>query len=334
MKCGDTSRQNNTYIVSGTVATSSSCSYHICPANENICRIKFLFTALTLASPPAGTSAAATTITIGRSLGACSDSLKITGGSANASPTICGTNTGQHMIMDSDGATCHNVNINVDATTTTRSWDIHVTHYDCKDMTALENTAGPKGCLQYHLGSSTGTGRIDNFNYVGNLATTATTSPTSPQHLINQDYTICMRRHAQMTRICYTVAAPAANNFGLSLSPAAASQSATDTSCTTDYLTIPGARVGGAPASIAIAAKKAATAAERLCGRFFNVTAAATSSAVICSYFTPFKVGVKFNDNETPTGASATIANTDEAAAPSGFIGFHLTYAQDAPTQP
>ena len=92
--------------------------------------------------------------------------------------------------MDSDGETCHNLNINVGSTTTTRSWDIHVTHYDCKDLTMLENTAGPKGCLQYHLGSSTGTGRIDNFNYVG---ASWPASPTSPQHLINQEYNICMR---------------------------------------------------------------------------------------------------------------------------------------------
>jgi len=136
-----------------------------------------------------------------------------------------------------------------------------------------------------------------------------------------------------MTRICYTVAGPAVDNFGLSKSTSTPATASQDTLCTSDYLRIPGARVGGAPASIAIAAKKAATAADRLCGRFFNVTAAGTSSAVICSYFTPFKVGVKFDDNELVAGASAS-ASTDESAKPSGFIGFHLTYAQDAPTQP
>jgi len=136
-----------------------------------------------------------------------------------------------------------------------------------------------------------------------------------------------------MTRICYTVATPAANNFGLSHSAAAASTGQIDSTCTSDYLVIPGARLSGTPTSTAAAALKAGTAAERLCGRFFSVTSKATASVAICSYFTPFMVHVKFDDNEL-AGGQAAMAHQDEARAPSGFIGFHLTYAQDAPTQP
>ena len=97
VKCGDSSSVNSTYLISGTVASSSSCSYEICPANSNICRIKFQFTKLTLADPGLAT-AGASTANVGDSIGACStDSLHIsTSGTGNGSPVICGTNTGQH----------------------------------------------------------------------------------------------------------------------------------------------------------------------------------------------------------------------------------------------
>ena len=63
--------------------------------------------------------------------------------------------------------------------------------YDCKDLTALENTAGPKGCLQYFLGDSTGAGILDNFGIA--VSTSSPTYGTSTQHLQNQDYNICIR---------------------------------------------------------------------------------------------------------------------------------------------
>lgn len=333
VKCGDTSRQNNTYLIQSTVAVSSSCTYTICPANENICRIKFLFTALTLAEPTSGTQDTNTPANTGLQYGACVDSFKITGGSANGSPVICGVNTGQHMILDSDGSgdTCHHVNINVGSAAVTRSWDIRVTQYDCKDMTNLENTAGPKGCLQYHLGSSTGEGRIDNFNYVG-ASWPTTIGTTGVQHLINQEYNICIRRHAQMTRICYDVAA-AINHFGLSVSSAAISLPVQDNACTTDYITIPGGRIGGNPAIIIAARKVSATQGYKFCGRFLNTDiTAANAIGGVCSYVTPFVVGVNFDDGEV-AGNDNMMAQNDESRAPSGFIGFHLKFTQDAPAQ-
>ena len=87
---------NSTYLISGTVAASSSCSYEICPVNSNICRIKFQFTKLVLADPGLAT-AGASSDNIGDSIGACSsDALHITGRAGKGSPVICGTNTGQH----------------------------------------------------------------------------------------------------------------------------------------------------------------------------------------------------------------------------------------------
>ena len=51
------------------------------------------------------------------------------------------------MILDSDGIECHIANFNIaTATTSTRSWNILVTQYDC----GQEDSAGPPGCLQYY----------------------------------------------------------------------------------------------------------------------------------------------------------------------------------------
>merc|ERR1719229_1435508 len=105
--------------------------------------------------------------------------------------------------MDSDGDACNTININIGAGATSR-WSIAVTQYDCLDMTALENTAGPKGCLQYHLGDAAGAGNLDNFGYVGTPPANEAIGNTVT-HLQDQNYKICMRRHAQMSRICYEV---------------------------------------------------------------------------------------------------------------------------------
>ena len=96
--------------------------------------------------------------------------------------------------MDSDGKSCNNVNIVIgSSTTTTREWDIAVTQYSCVDTTLLENTAGPKGCLQYMTGDKDGAGRIDNFG----SDITLTTFGASVTHLANQQYNICIRYYLQ-----------------------------------------------------------------------------------------------------------------------------------------
>ena len=96
--------------------------------------------------------------------------------------------------MDSDGESCNNVNIVIGSgTTTTREWDIAVTQYACIDTTLLENTAGPKGCLQYMTGDKDGAGRIDNFGSDISL----TTFGTTVTHLANQQYNICIRYNLQ-----------------------------------------------------------------------------------------------------------------------------------------
>ena len=56
------------------------------------------------------------------------DQFSISSPGAVGSPTICGYNTDQHMIVDSAGTECQTINAFIgDKTTTTRQWDIYVT---------------------------------------------------------------------------------------------------------------------------------------------------------------------------------------------------------------
>ena len=84
-----------------------------------------------------------------------------------------------------------------------RQWAIEVTQFSCD----YENLA-PQGCLQYHFGND-GAGNVESFNFnAGNGI-----------HLANQNQMICIRREANMCKICWTPAA--VGDFRVSLATAA-----------------------------------------------------------------------------------------------------------------
>merc|ERR1712095_200157 len=110
--------------------------------------------------------------------GACITDTFTASSSAGAVPVICGTNTGQHMIVDSDGETCSTASFTFGGTATNRAYDIKVLQFDCKN-----EMGGPTGCLQYF---STDMGTFSSFNYGG--------VPENPDmsgaHLANQNYNV------------------------------------------------------------------------------------------------------------------------------------------------
>ena len=63
-------------------------------------------------------------------------------------PIICGYNTGQHMwVPASDSCVTLTLDIDTATTSTTRSWNIKVTQYECGN----DNLIIPEeNCLQYH----------------------------------------------------------------------------------------------------------------------------------------------------------------------------------------
>merc|ERR1719331_208864 len=202
LACGASASENQTYLVQASVTTlTNPCKYTICPCGTNICRIRFDFTTMVLAGAVAGTvTAAATAVGAagtlnGPLIGDCvDDQFSISGGLGRGTPTICGTNTGYHMIVDADrtGNTCHTALFNIGGTTSTsRSWNILVTHYACGDT----DSSGWPGCLQYYTASAS---TIQNFGFPPTGAVTAKVT-----HLSNQHYDICIRRASSYCYICY-----------------------------------------------------------------------------------------------------------------------------------
>lgn len=327
LACGGSASENQTYIYQASATkVSSPCTHSICPASSNICRIRYDFKALVLASPITGTSDGKTKVE-GNGIGSCTtDAMAISTVGFAGSPVICGTNTGYHMVLDSNGVDCQMVNMQIGgATTTTRSWDIKVTQYNCGD----EDMGGPMGCLQYWTGTS---GYISSYNFPPTA--TASTMTATVTHLKNQYYKACVRRASGYCYICYSVkldgagtAAITQRSFGLTTSASATiSQSKSGQVCDTDFIEIP-------QACLESVAKVTTTTTRvtRLCGhQFSSITANAASIAAdktVCSRTSPFTLGVNFDDRELSSkGTKST--ESEIVGFPGGIVGFALQYWQ------
>jgi len=342
LACGATTSENCTYLSLAATATvaGTACTYTICPASSTVSRIKLDLTMFNIAAPynPDTTgSTAATLVTVVTSdgaLGQCTmDTFQATG-SGGSSPVICGSNDGQHMIVDTDGTACVTAAFSFGSDTTTRNYKIHAIQYD-----SLNEMGGPAGCLQFFTGA---TGTVNTFNWA-----TATTST----HLANQDYDVCVRRLTDRCSICWSpittgsTAATTRGSFGLNngASAAAATTGGAAITCTAtaaedsnDYIIIPNG----------IAAQAAATAplavipqgVDKYCGRYLG-TDAFVADGTVCSQVTPFKLSVFTDDLEVSAAvvANAVVgkANINEASAgvadtPTGTMGFSLGFAQVA----
>jgi len=325
LDCGDTSSENNTYLVKDAFTTGTTeCMYKICKCTDDICRIRFDFTTNVLAGPisaPTVTLATASTNAV-TSIGNCAtDQMTVTGAGASV-PVICGTNSGYHLIVDAT-EDCTMLNFAIGGSqTTSRSWDVFVSQYKCGELD--DTRGGPPGCLQYHTSE---TGTIESFNFP-----TATTVTSTATHLANQKYSICVKRQNNKCAICYAPEPPAnpenADNqgsFGVSISAIANMFTAgTDSLCTSDYVFIPAAVIS----TISTLGAVSIAQDNYFCGRSFG-TAAATAHATMCSGQVPFTVGVNFNDVEMGAAAGANMANMNEiSGAPGGIIGFRLHYTQ------
>lgn len=327
LSCGGTTSENSSYIVQGltTTAPASPCTYKICPCSTDICRIRYDMTTMVLAGPagPSTTSVYAadpqTLDNVGT--GDCTtDQFNVASPGAMGSPIICGKNSGQHIFIDSDGSSCHNVNINVGGTTSTsRQWDIFVTQYTC----GQEDLGGPPGCLQYFTGD---TGLVKSFNYdPSNTATAAAALDTI--HLQNQHYQICVRRETGMCYICWASWSTTPGSFGIGPADAAGDKGVV-AACTLDFVFIP----HGTTAAIAAITTPNLGLANRFCGRHLSTATASTAEETICSRVYPFRIGVHFNDSEMCAADDTHMCEVNVAAAgnPGGILGFALGYKQQS----
>jgi len=325
LSCGGTSKDNNTFITQKSKSTFAlaerACSYKICPQAPSVTRMRFDFQSFVLAAPALQTAIATATAVVGPVIGQClTDTFALSG-----SPEICGTNTGEHMIVDSDGMNCVSAMFTIGASTSvSRSWTILATQYRAGQE---ENSmAGPQGCLQYF---TTTTGVIKSFNFPTAFTSAIKRDAT---HLVNQKYDICIRRGFGMCNICYTaISAGTAGiddqgTYGIGITSTPTSTPAAsnvDSGCAGDFLLIPNG--GLSTLSNFLLGKPAPTNVQKFCGRFLNTNLAATSGVTICSQSVPFTVHVNFDGKEVMGGTSADLS---EAVNPSGSVGFALLYAQ------
>jgi len=355
LSCGDTTTENCTYLnqdASNTPATDDgdenlSCTYTICPATTSIRRIRLELSSFQIADPfqPAEDGSAANQDDASSSIGHCvTDRLNVIGVGA-AIPTICGFNTGQHMVVDTDGTECVKAIFSfAPGGGTSRNYRIHVLQFD-----QFNDMGGPAGCLQYFTGQM---GMVNTFNWNGIGAST---------HLANQNYQVCIRQRIDACRICWapvnavgmegTIAVKGA--FGVSNAVTAAGampEAGQDNNCAVvagansgDFVTIRSGNSGGAaPAGAGLNNPMIANGelgSDLFCGRFLNAAAAAMTDETICSRVTPFRLGVFFDGTES-TGAAgdagaADAADTQEASgtaagSPIGTQGFSLGFEQIA----
>jgi hypothetical protein len=279
----------------------------------------------------------------GPKLGDCFyDTLTVSNPGGSSPPIICGYNTGQHIFVPASDA-CNTINIDIDAgtTTTTRQWQIKTTQYECGNMMSPE-----LDCLQYFTATS---GTVATFNW----DTTASTVANSQVHLSNQYYDVCFRRARSQCSICFSPqvaeSSTAASSYGLgSSSDDAAAKNLVGSGCTGvttqpadtglgDYIEIPNLQPSiGASGTVTITA--------RLCGAIFNAKTGngETAPATACTFATPFKIGVHFDEGESLVDTKVDSAarkkgeNLDSGDIATGdgygYSGFWLAYWQNACT--
>jgi len=351
LTCGATTRENCTYLSQDMSATpardsddSRSCSYTICPVTSDVRRIRLELTTFDIEGPytptPLTGVALATTTDAGRAIGQCRGDQFVAATGLGSSPIICGINTGQHMVLDTDGTMCVKAMFTFSTSgNVQRSYRIHNVQFGGNN-----DMGGPAGCLQYYTGEM---GTVNSFNWNGIAAGV---------HLANQDYDVCIRQRADACRICWAPittgtfgGAIAQGSFGVSNggSGAAAPKSGVGAACngaagaqSSDFVTILG---GNAAATNIIDAMFAAGegGSDVFCGRYFApdtaVPAAQTMDATVCSRVTPFRLGVHFDGHEVVAAGGVGTVNMNEANygaaasdAPLGLFGFSLGFRQMA----
>ncbi|XP_059098558.1 uncharacterized protein LOC131892742 [Tigriopus californicus] len=333
--CGDMSSENCTYLVQSTTSTVvNPCKFTICPANNDICRLRFDFTTFMINGPITASAVSNTALigatNAGGAIGDCTtDTFSITSPRNFAPPVICGFNTGQHMIVDVSPGNCNDALFSLRGAGT-RNWDIKVTQYACGD-----EQAGPDGCLQYFTGL---TGTVASFNF----PTNAGILDPSTTHLSNQCQNMCWRQEMNTCGICWIPVILGSDtitgSFGVSTTAGGnKGRGETDGKCRGDFLLIPDAQtdVPGVEEDTFIIGSIGSMSrfSDRLCGRFFstaNDRGDRRSSRSVCSQQRPFRMTFKTDENEvteTSVGDPPNSAKTNELnRVPGGIVGFNLQW--------
>merc|ERR1711962_78679 len=196
--------ENNTYFTSTDITKGSNCRMTVCKCSTDVCQLRLDFETFVLNVPITLVSASATTGNSQGNIanagaftqgGTCHvDTFGVSSPGSTTIPTICGTNTGEHMYVPaSDQCNVLSANIGRSSTATAGSFSIKITQIPCNSL-----TLPPKGCLQYFYGSPSGT--VASYNYAG---TSGVATQGTSQLLANQHYNACIRTERSYCSICY-----------------------------------------------------------------------------------------------------------------------------------
>merc|ERR1711971_183224 len=276
--CGETSSENCTYFQSGGQEVGQ-CRIKICPCSDDICQLRLDFSTFVITGPETTT----TTVVVNKcggkdlfELGQCqTDIFSVTAPGNNAPGVICGTNSNEHMYVDSADV-CNDLGFNIGAgtSTVTRSWTIKITQYDCN----YDNLA-PDGCHQYFYGETSDLVKTYNFD--------------GCQHLASQDQNICVRRERGYCQICWSTTAE--GDFEVSSGKTAAAGTAFIKGYCCSYNTDCGKTATGFDCAIIPSPSKTggtslAIAFEGFCGGELSTIASSIVAKTVCSKSVPFNI--------------------------------------------
>lgn len=338
--CGQSVAENCTYFeYTGTDA--GACSLEICPCSSGICQMRLDFSTFVITGPSTATrtqgkeiNGVIGDIANGKEFSyqsqCLTDTFTVSGQNTglNSPPTICGTNTGQHMYAEMDANNCNSLDFargsaGIDATVpASRSWSIKVTQIDCQS-----ELRAPQGCTQYYYGGTAGS--VETYNY----------NSGTGLHLANQNQNICVRQERGYCRICWYAADPTDFDVsGLSnLAVGAAGQAAMCCSYGADgkgvngydCLIIPGAKWKTSSADFKNNAGAAVVNIDRFCGHSEGLVGTKTGAdgvtGTVCTKTEPFSIQFITDQFEMAVANGESAGDTVVANLKTGS-GFMLNY--------
>uniref|UniRef100_A0A0K2T5C2 Putative LOC100161421 [Acyrthosiphon pisum] n=1 Tax=Lepeophtheirus salmonis TaxID=72036 RepID=A0A0K2T5C2_LEPSM len=221
--CGASISQNCSYIKNpnspAALTDTSPCSFTINKCAPDVCDFRLDFEMFSISGP------SSTDETNG---GECRDTMMVTTPTGQRTPTICGSNSGQHIYIDVGRMPTDSASIAFQFMGAfNRMFDIKVTQIPCNS-----ESAPPNGCLQFHTGTA---GMFETFNFDGPLQ----------QHLASQTQQVCIRQEDGFCCIDYQVCSDensmTLGNGGI----ADFTKAGVGTDCSEDFIIIEGSSATG-----------------------------------------------------------------------------------------
>jgi len=293
--CGSKTNYNSTYFLNNnypsTFDTIGQCSISVEKVSTDVCQLRLDFDEMDLSQPDPVTHQCT------------SDRFVVTGGAPV--PIICGRNSGQHMYIDAGSGNSPTSLTFITTGSFARAFKMKISQIECGAV-----NRGVEGCLQYHTGVS---GTISSFNYMD----------AEGLQLSNQEYSVCVRHERGFCGISYTACQDPlhtiSESFSISKPTSEGMVMVGDTTCTTDWISIPCATTSTAGSAIQASGSTPGTCVERVCGEIFCSVTNHPSPSKHCpiySFVRPFAVRVHLDANEEDEGT------------PANNRGFCLQYVQ------